>query len=105
MEPPPQAVTTCLECGAEISPDTKGLCRRCLLKLGFASQLSPSTLETVVERPSALGIGQAYPAVSPAVAGPADPASHTGPKGPAARTAIEPFEFGDYRILRLLGKG
>ena len=102
MEPPPQTVATCLECGAEISPDTKGLCPRCLLKLGFASQLSPSTLETVVERPSVLGIGAAYPAVPAAVASPAAPA---GPTGPAARTAIEPFEFGDYRILRLLGKG
>src|SRR5215207_8288514 len=93
---PPNTLANCLECGVEISPDTKGLCPRCLLKLGFASQLSPSTLETVDERPSLLGIGPAYPA------GPAGPAAAAGPTG---RTAIHPFEFGDYRILRLLGKG
>ena len=99
MEPPPISVPACLECGVALSPEAKGLCPRCLLKLGFASQLSPSTLETVVERPSLLDIAPAYPAGPAAAAGPSNS------PGPTSRTAIQPFEFGDYRILRLLGKG
>ncbi len=84
MEAPPQAGLTCLECGIAISPDAKGLCPRCLLKLGFASQLSPGFIETGVEPPPFLGLD---------------------PTDPAKRTGVQPFEFGGYRILRLLGKG
>ena len=84
MEAPTKTVLKCLECGAEISPEAKGLCPRCLLKLGFASQLSPGFIETGVEPPPFLGFD---------------------PVDPSKRTAIEPFEFGGYRILRLLGKG
>src|SRR3984885_11947794 len=37
MNPP----TNCLECNAPLTPaETQGLCARCLLKLGFASQLA-----------------------------------------------------------------
>jgi uncharacterized RDD family membrane protein YckC len=84
MEPSPKTVLTCLECGVAISPDAKGLCPRCLLKLGFASQLSPGFIETGVEPPPFLGL---------------DPADSS------KRSAAQPFEFGGYRILRLLGKG
>ena len=84
MEPPPNTVLNCLECGAPISADAKGLCPRCLLKLGLASQLSPGFIETGAEPPPFLGFD---------------------PVDPSKRTVIEPFEFGGYRILRLLGKG
>src|SRR5215218_4963127 len=84
MQPPANPVLTCLECGVAISLEAKGLCPRCLLKLGFASQLSPGVIETGAEPPPFLGF---------------DPAD------PTKRTAIEPFEFGGYRIVRLLGKG
>src|SRR5262245_25739101 len=84
MEPTPGTIATCLECGVEISPDDKGLCPRCLMKLGFASQPSPSSIETVIDPRSFIGINSADPA------------------GPAA---AQPFEFGGYRILRPLGKG
>lgn len=77
-------VTNCLECSREIPPDAQGLCPKCLLKLGLASQLSPGFTE-----------GGGRP---PPVAG-------FDPLDPAQRLAIEPFEFGGYRILRLLGKG
>ncbi len=66
--------THCLECNAPLTPaETQGLCARCLLKLGFASQLGGSSL-------------------------PASP----GNSGPPP---MMPFSFGDYRIVRLLGKG
>lgn len=78
------SVTTCLECGAEISPDAKGLCPKCLLKLGLASKLSPGFIETGVQPPPFLGFD---------------------PNDAARRLAVEPFEFGGYRIVRLLGKG
>ena len=84
METPPNSVLTCLECGAPISAEAKGLCPRCLLKLGLASQLSPGFIETGAEPPPFLGFD---------------------PVDPSQRTVIEPFEFGGYRILRLLGKG
>ena len=67
------SVTNCLECGAEIPAEAKGLCPKCLLKLGLASQLGSTSL-------------------------PASPAN-SGP------VPIMPFEFGTYRIERLLGKG
>ena len=84
MEPPTNSVLTCLECGAPVSPEAKGLCPRCLLKLGLASQLSPGFIETGAEPPPFLGFD---------------------PVEPSKRTVIEPFQFGGYRILRLLGKG
>lgn len=77
-------VTNCLECGAAIPEDAQGLCAKCLLKLGLASQLSPGFIETGVQPPPFLGFD---------------------PKDPSRRLAVEPFEFGGYRILRLLGKG
>jgi serine/threonine protein kinase len=84
METSPMPVLRCLECGATISPEAKGLCPRCLLKLGFASQLSPGFIETGTEPPPFLKFD---------------------PLDPSKRSVIEPFEFGGYRILRLLGKG
>ena len=84
METPLNSVLNCLECGAPISAEAKGLCPRCLLKLGLASQLSPGFIETGAEPPPFLGFD---------------------PVDPSKRTVIEPFEFGGYRILRLLGKG
>ena len=72
MNPP----SNCLECSAPLTPaDAGGLCPKCLLRLGLASQLAQGTL-------------------------PATAAGLT-PDG-AVR---EPFDFGGYRILRLLGKG
>src|SRR5688572_24655558 len=70
------APTSCLECNAPLGPgDTGGVCPKCLLKLGLASQLASGSL--------------------PATA-----------KGLRADGNIEePFDFGGYRILRLLGKG
>ena len=72
MTPP----SHCLECNAPLTAaDAGGLCPKCLLKLGLASQLASGTL----------------PATAPGLT----------PDG-AVR---EPFEFGGYRILRLLGRG
>src|SRR5687767_10902204 len=68
------SVTQCLECGAEIAAAAKGLCPKCLLKLGFPSEFAEPSLE-------ALGRRTAGP--PPSI----------------------PFDFGDYRILRLLGRG
>jgi hypothetical protein len=71
MNPP----THCLECQAPLTPaETQGLCARCLLKLGLASQLAATS---------------SLPA-SPANSGP---------------PPVMPFQFGEYRIERLLGKG
>jgi uncharacterized RDD family membrane protein YckC len=72
MNPP----TNCLECGTPLqASDAGGLCPKCLLRLGLASQLASGTLPA-----SAVGLT---------------------PNG----SVIEPFDFGGYRILRLLGKG
>ena len=72
MNPP----SNCLECNAPLTPaDAGGLCPKCLLRLGLASQLAQGTL----------------PATAPGLT----------PDG-AVR---ESFDFGGYRILRLLGKG
>jgi uncharacterized RDD family membrane protein YckC len=72
MNPP----SHCLECNAPLTAaDAGGLCPKCLLRLGLASQLASGTL----------------PATAPGLT----------PDG-AVR---EPFDFGAYRILRLLGKG
>ena len=68
--------TECLECGAPLGAgDLQGVCPKCLLKLGLASQLISGML----------------------------PATHPGLLSEGA--VAEPFDFGDYRILRLLGKG
>ena len=71
MNPP----TRCLECDAELtSAETQGLCARCILKMGLASQLGgPSSI-------------------------PSAPANSSPPP-------LMPFDFGGYRIQRLLGKG
>lgn len=70
------APANCLECNAPLGPgDTGGVCPKCLLKLGLASQLASGTL----------------------------PASAQGLRADGA--IEEPFEFGGHRILRLLGKG
>src|SRR3954447_9550083 len=72
----PLTVTKCLECDAPLSPnETSGLCPKCLLKLGLASQFTNGT-------------------IGPVAAG-------LLPDG----VFTEPFNFGHYRILRLLGKG
>jgi uncharacterized RDD family membrane protein YckC/tRNA A-37 threonylcarbamoyl transferase component Bud32 len=77
------SVTQCLECGVDISPDAKGLCPKCTLKLGLASQISGYT-EAGAQGASLLGFD-----------------AHN-----ASRASLgEPFEFGTYRISRLLGKG
>src|SRR5829696_1998170 len=66
----------CLECNAPIGPaDAGGVCPKCLLKLGLASQLASGSL----------------------------PATAQGLRPDGA--IEEPFDFGGYRILRLLGKG
>jgi uncharacterized RDD family membrane protein YckC len=65
----------CLECNAPLSAaETHGLCARCLLKLGFASQFG---------EPSVSAAGRRVPVPPP----------------------LLPFEFGGYRVLRLLGRG
>ncbi len=70
------APSNCLECDAPLSPaDTGGVCPKCLLKLGLASQLATGSL----------------------------PATAKGLRSDG--TIEEPFDFGGYRILRLLGKG
>ena len=66
----------CLECGAPLTAvDAGGLCPRCLLKLGLASQLASGSLVST--------------------------AAGLAPDG----TFTDPFDFGGYRIVRLLGKG
>jgi uncharacterized RDD family membrane protein YckC len=68
--------TLCLECNAQLTPsDTGGVCAKCMLKLGLASQLANGSL----------------------------PATAQGLRPDGAME--EPFDFGGYRILRLLGKG
>jgi uncharacterized RDD family membrane protein YckC len=69
------SVTHCLECHAPLSPaETQGLCARCLLKMGLASQFGENSI------------------------------------GDAGRRKLVPppmfpFDFGGYRVLRLLGRG
>ncbi|MDQ3622883.1 MAG: hypothetical protein M3463_10400, partial [Verrucomicrobiota bacterium] len=59
----------CLECGAPLTTaDAGGLCPRCLLRLGLASQLAHGSL----------------PATAPGLT----------PDG----AVLEPFDFGGYRI-------
>jgi eukaryotic-like serine/threonine-protein kinase len=65
----------CLECNAPLSAaETHGLCARCLLKLGFASQFG---------EPSVSAAGHRLSVPPP----------------------LMPFEFGEYRVLKLLGRG
>src|SRR5687768_3458556 len=72
MNPPDQ----CLECGAALrNTDLQGLCPKCLLKLGLASQLASGSVMT------------------------------TAPGLLADGAFTEPFDFGEYRVHRLLGKG
>ncbi|MDB6152519.1 MAG: pknH 2 [Chthoniobacteraceae bacterium] len=69
-------LSSCLECGAALTAaDAGGLCPRCLLRLGLASQLASGTLPA-----TAIGLT-------------------------ADGSILEPFEFGGYQIVRLLGKG
>ncbi|MES2570928.1 MAG: protein kinase, partial [Verrucomicrobiota bacterium] len=69
-------LSSCLECGAALTAaDVGGLCPRCLLRLGLASQLAEGSL----------------------------PATAVGLR--ADGSISEPFDFGGYRVLRLLGKG
>ena len=68
---PPQ---NCLECGAEIPSDAKGLCPKCLLKLGLASQFGEASVADA-------GVRKFVP------------------------PPMFPFDFGEYRVLRLLGRG
>jgi uncharacterized RDD family membrane protein YckC len=71
----PNPPTHCLECNAPLSAaETHGLCARCLLKLGFASQFG---------EPSVSAAGQRLTVPPP----------------------LMPFDFGGYRVLRLLGRG
>ncbi len=64
----------CLECGAEIPSDAKGLCPKCLLKLGLASQFGEASVADA-------GVRKIVP------------------------PPMFPFDFGEYRVLRLLGRG
>src|SRR4051794_40120781 len=72
---PAGSVTHCLECSAPLShAETQGLCARCLLKMGLASQFGENSI------------------------------------GDAGRRKLVPppmfpFDFGGYRVLRLLGRG
>jgi hypothetical protein len=67
--------THCLECNAPLSPaETQGLCARCLLKMGLASQFGESSV--------------------------ADAGARRFVPPP-----MFPFDFGGYRVLRLLGRG
>jgi hypothetical protein len=72
MSSPP---TNCLECNAPLSPaETQGLCARCLLRMGLASQLEGASVTEAGARKF----------VPP---------------------PLFPFDFGGYRVLRLLGRG
>src|SRR5436190_4322549 len=72
---PSVTVDQCLECNAPLShAETQGLCARCLLKMGLASQFGENSV------------------------------------GDAGRRKLVPppmfpFDFGAYRVLRLLGRG
>src|SRR5262245_50075443 len=68
-------VTQCLECNAPLSPaETQGLCARCLLRMGLASQFGENSVADA-------GVRKLVP------------------------PPLFPFEFGSYRMLRLLGRG
>jgi uncharacterized RDD family membrane protein YckC len=72
---PSASVTQCLECNAPLSPaETQGLCARCLLKMGLASQFGENSVGDAGRRKL----------VPP---------------------PLFPFDFGAYRVLRLLGRG
>src|SRR4051812_3079672 len=72
---PSSSTTRCLECNAPLSPaETQGLCARCLLKMGLASQFGESSI--------------------------ADAGTRKFVPPP-----MFPFDFGAYRVLRLLGRG
>ena len=72
MTTPP---TACLECDAPLSPaETQGLCARCLLKMGLASQFGSTSI-------SDAGTRKFVP------------------------PPLFPFDFGSYRVTRLLGRG
>jgi uncharacterized RDD family membrane protein YckC len=72
---PSPSVTQCLECNAPLSPaETHGLCARCLLKMGLASQFGENSV--------------------------ADAGARKFVPPP-----MFPFDFGGYRVLRLLGRG
>src|SRR4051812_2504504 len=71
----PTTTTHCVECHAALSPaETEGLCARCLLKLGLASQFG-------------------------------DPAVPDAGMRKFIAPSKFPFDFGGYRVLRLLGRG
>jgi len=67
-------VTQCLECGADIPADAQGLCPKCLLKLGLASQFGGASV------------------------------ADAGARAPVPPPRM-PFDFGEYRVIRLLGRG
>jgi uncharacterized RDD family membrane protein YckC len=72
---PSASLTQCLECNAPLSPaETHGLCARCLLKMGLASQFGENSVGDAGRRKL----------VPP---------------------PLFPFDFGAYRVLRLLGRG
>jgi uncharacterized RDD family membrane protein YckC len=72
---PAPSVTQCLECNAPLSPaETHGLCARCLLKMGLASQFGENSVADA-------GVRKFVP------------------------PPMFPFDFGGYRVLRLLGRG
>lgn len=72
---PAPSVTQCLECNAPLSPaETHGLCARCLLKMGLASQFGENSVADA-------GVRKFVP------------------------PPLFPFDFGGYRVLRLLGRG
>jgi eukaryotic-like serine/threonine-protein kinase len=66
----------CAECGAALAEDARGLCPRCLLLAGFASEPDP---EATVAGPGRTGTARAQPRLGDT--------------------------FGPYRILRQLGEG
>src|SRR5688572_28227971 len=71
----PATTAECLECNAPLAPNVAGgLCPKCLLKLGLASQFGETSV----------GSAGARKLVAP---------------------PQFPFDFGGYRVLRLLGRG
>lgn len=66
----------CFECGVELlAEDTSGLCTKCIIRMGLVSQLSKTSFGSLAS-------------------------------GIKADVAVrEPFNFGHYRILSLLGRG
>src|SRR5262245_5705362 len=69
------SIANCAECSTPLSPgETQGLCGRCLLRMGLASQFGENSLGNAGSRKI----------VPP---------------------PLFPFDFGGYRMLRLLGRG